>query len=50
MKTNRKSVYLAPTSRILEMGFEMELEGVLCASGNTETITVGNNFGDNLFE
>ena len=50
MKTNHKLVYLTPTSRILEMGCKIELKGVLCASCTNEPITVGDNFGDDLFE
>ncbi len=46
MKTKQKTHYETPQSRV----FELRTEGVLCASGETESFRSGNSYGDSIFD
>ncbi len=47
MKTKQKTHYETPQSRV----FELRTEGVLCASGETESFfPSGNSYDDSIFD
>ncbi|MBQ5934759.1 MAG: hypothetical protein IJL68_01995 [Bacteroidales bacterium] len=46
MKTKQKTHYETPQSRV----FELRTEGVLCASGETESFLNGNSYDDSIFD
>ena len=46
MKNDWKTIYEAPQTRV----FEMRTEGVLCASGETESFLNGNSYDDSIFD
>jgi hypothetical protein len=46
MRKDRKTIYEAPQTRV----FEMKTEGVLCASGETESFLSGNSYNDSIFD
>ena len=46
MRKDRKTIYEAPQTRV----FEMKTEGVLCASGETESFLSGNSYDDSIFD
>ncbi len=46
MKTKQKTHYESPQSWV----FELRTEGVLCASGETESFLSGNSYDDSIFD
>ena len=46
MKKNKTTIYEAPQAWV----FEMKTEGMLCASGETESFTSGNSYNDSFFD
>ena len=46
MNNDWKTIYEAPQTRV----FEMRTEGVLCASGETESFLSGNSYDDRIFD
>ena len=46
MKTKQKTHYESPQSWV----FELRTDGVLCASGETESFRSGNNYDDSIFD
>ena len=46
MKTKQKTNYETPLSRV----FELRAEGLLCASGETESFSNGSSHGDSIFD
>ena len=46
METKFKNLYEAPSTIV----FEVEQEGVICASGETEGFGTGNNYDGSIFD